>query len=80
MKPIITLYSTPWCSDCHRTKAFLKRHGIPFNEISIEEDAFAEALVRRQNDGRRRVPTLLIDGTYYGNPSINELGRLLGVS
>ena len=61
----ITIYSTPWCSDCHRTKRFLSDRGVPFREINIEEVEAAEALVLRVNEGRRRVPTIEVDGRFF---------------
>jgi mycoredoxin len=61
----IILYSTHWCGDCRRTKRFLKDRGIAFREINIDEDPDAEDLVLRVNDGRRKVPTLEVDGRYF---------------
>ena len=63
----INLYSTPWCSDCRRTKLFLSERGIRFREVNIDESPEAEALVLRVNHGRRKVPTLEIDGRYFAN-------------
>ena len=64
---VITMYSTPWCSDCRRTKTFLKERGIEFREIDIEKSPEAEAVVLRVNHGRRKVPTLEVDGRYFAN-------------
>lgn len=61
----ITIYSTPWCSDCHRTKRFLNERGVTFREINIEEVEAAEAVVLRVNEGRRRVPTIEVDGRFF---------------
>lgn len=61
----ITIYSTPWCSDCHRTKRFLNERGVTFQEINIEEVEAAEAVVLRVNEGRRRVPTIEVDGRFF---------------
>ncbi len=61
----ITIYSIPWCSDCRRTKVFLKEHGVEFREVNIEEDASAEALVLKVNNGKRKVPTLEVGGRYF---------------
>ena len=77
---VIKMYSTPWCPDCHRAKRFLEAHGIAYEEINIDENPEAATLVMEHNKGRRRVPTLVIEGQYYGNPSLSELGNLLGIS
>ncbi|MGH9703679.1 MAG: glutaredoxin family protein [Candidatus Acidiferrales bacterium] len=61
----ITIYSTSWCGDCRRTKQFLKERGISFREINVDEDPDAEDLVLRVNDGRRKVPTLEVDGRFF---------------
>lgn len=73
----VRMYSTTWCPDCHRAKAFLKSHGIGIEEIDIEQDPKAAELVMSHNDGKRRVPTLEIGGKYYGNPSFAELAELI---
>ena len=37
MSSKFTLYSTPWCGYCHRLKGQLKREGIEFDEVDIED-------------------------------------------
>lgn len=61
----ITLYTTPWCGDCRWTKKFLQERGVHFREVNIEESREAEELVLRVNDGRRKVPTIEVDGRYF---------------
>lgn len=61
----ITLYTSPWCGDCRRTKQFLQERGVTYREVNIDETPEAEALVLRVNDGRRKVPTLEVDGRYF---------------
>ena len=61
----ITIYSTTWCGDCRRTKRFLRERGIPFREVNIDEAPEAEELVLRVNDGRRKVPTVEVEGRYF---------------
>ena len=76
----VRVYTTQWCSDCWRAKQFLREKGVEFSEIDIEQDDEAVELVMAKNDGKRRVPTFEVDGTYYGNPTIPELARIVGVS
>jgi len=64
---VIIMYSTPWCGDCRRTKLFLKERGIEFREVDIDQSPEDEALVLRVNNGRRKVPTLEVDGRYFAN-------------
>jgi mycoredoxin len=61
----LTIYGTPWCGDCRRTKNFLRERGVAFREVNIDETPGAEELVLRVNNGRRRVPTLELDGRYF---------------
>jgi len=75
----VLVYSTRWCGDCVRAKAFLRSKGVAFEEIDIEQDEEAMKIVVAVNAGKRRVPTLRIDGKYYGNPPIDQLAEALGV-
>jgi mycoredoxin len=81
MEPI-TMYTTTWCPDCRRVKAFLKLRGIPFHEVNIEEDDHAEALVLQANKGKRKVPTLKVGERYFACSPFNptELAAELDVS
>jgi glutaredoxin len=38
---------------------------MPFREVNIDESPDAEEIVLRANDGRRKVPTLEIDGRFF---------------
>ncbi len=61
----VTIYSTKWCCDCRRAKQFLRERGIAFREVNIDDTPDAEAIVLRVNDGRRKVPTLELDGRFF---------------
>ncbi len=70
----IIFYGTEWCSDCRRAFFYLKRKGIPFDYINIDQDAEGEAFVLQTNHGVRSVPTILFsDGTILVEPSTEEL-------
>jgi glutaredoxin len=62
---IARMYSTTWCPDCRYAKQFLRERGIPIEEINVDEDPEAEKLVYRVNNGRRKVPTIELDGRYF---------------
>ncbi|HET9802914.1 MAG TPA: glutaredoxin domain-containing protein [Candidatus Acidoferrum sp.] len=59
------MYSTTWCPDCRRAKDFLRRRGVTFEEVNIEEDPDAEDLVIEVNQGRRRVPTIRVGERFF---------------
>lgn len=75
--PEITVYSTTWCPDCHRTKDFLSSKNVTYREIDIEATPEAAEIVAHHNNGKHIVPTLEISGQFYGNPSIRDLKSLL---
>ena len=60
----ITVYGSTWCCDCRRVRRFLHERGVAFHEINIDEAPDAEELVLRVNNGRRKVPTIEVEGRY----------------
>jgi glutaredoxin-like protein len=76
----IIMYTTSWCSDCHRSKYFLDEHGIEYVDIDVEHDADAGRLVKSLNNGWRRVPTIIFpDGTILVEPSDAALAAKLDI-
>ena len=70
----LTMYTTPWCGYCQRLKSQMKRAGIEWDEIDIEQDADAEAFVKTTNGGNATVPTIrYADGSTATNPSFKDL-------
>lgn len=78
----ITVYTTSWCGDCRRAKAFLQARGLLYNEIDIEENEGAEEFVMSVNNGKRKVPTFKVGGrAFHCSPFDSEvLIRELGLS
>lgn len=58
----IVMYTTAWCGDCRAAKRFLAERGIAYEEIDIEKNPDAAAIVMKLNDGMRSVPTLDVEG------------------
>jgi mycoredoxin len=74
MASALTMYTTSWCGYCVRLKKQLEREGVPFEEVNIERDPEAAALVERLNEGNQTVPTVLFpDGTALTNPSFQTV-------
>ncbi|MDD2818101.1 MAG: mycoredoxin [Candidatus Nanopelagicales bacterium] len=72
------MYSTPWCGYCQRLKAQFGREGITFEEVDIEQDPAAAALVEQVNGGNQTVPTIVFtDGTAMTNPSLAQVKEKL---
>jgi len=61
----VTIYGTRWCCDCRRAKQFLRERGVKFREVNIDEKRDAEEIVLRVNNGRRKVPTIEVEGRYF---------------
>jgi glutaredoxin 3 len=71
----IELYTTAWCGFCIRAKALLEEHGLPYEEIRIDDDpSFRDSLL--ELTGRWTVPQILIDGKPIGGyTELRELER-----
>jgi thioredoxin reductase (NADPH) len=72
----VKVYGADWCSDCITAKAFLNSKKIDFEYIDITDNETAVAFIEKVNDGKRIIPTLLIDGETYTNPGIPGLINL----
>jgi mycoredoxin len=78
----IKMYTTSWCGDCRMAKMFLSERGIAYEEIDIETTLGAEEIVMQANNGKRKVPTLDIDGRFVAVSPFNrrQLEEALGLS
>lgn len=56
-----TLYTADGCPPCDPARVFLRRRGVPFQEIVVETDVDAEELKRRT--GTTSVPVLALGST-----------------
>ena len=73
----IKVYGADWCSDCVTAKRFLDSKGVEFEYIDITDNQQAIGLVEKINNGRRVIPTLIVDGVSFTNPGINGLMKIL---
>lgn len=76
----ILLYGADWCPDCRRAKAYLKENNIDFTFIDVDLDKEATAKVEAINNGKRIIPTVIINGKSYTNPDNRELASVLGIN
>jgi glutaredoxin len=58
--PPILVLGRDTCEDTVRSRDLLVRRGVPFTYLKVDEDAAADAWIRRLNEGERRTPTILI--------------------
>jgi glutaredoxin-like protein len=74
----IKIYGADWCPDCRRSKAFLEEHQVAYEWIDVDQDGEAQTYVRRVNNGRRIIPTILFpDGSILVEPGNAELAKKL---
>ena len=76
----ITFYGADWCHDCRRAKAYLKENNIEYDFIDVDLDEKATDLVQKINNGKRIIPTLIINDKPYTNPKNDVLASLLGLN
>lgn len=75
----VQLFGADWCPDCRRAKSFLRDNGINFEFIDVDKHEWATAKVEEINNGKRIIPTVLIDGKPHTNPDNITLTELLSI-
>lgn len=76
----ILLYGADWCPDCRRAKSFLNENNIEYSFIDVDLDKEATARVEKINNGKRIIPTFIINEKSYTNPDNTLLASLLGIN
>ena len=76
----IILYGADWCPDCRRAKAYLKENNIEYQFIDVDLDEQATKKVESINNGKRIIPTIIINGKSYTNPDNSKLAAALGIN
>lgn len=64
-EPNVTIYSTRVCGYCERAKMLLKRKGVEYTELLVDEDPAARKEMEELS-GRRTVPQIFISGKHIG--------------
>ena len=59
----LTIYTAPWCRDCHIAKRWQAQHKNAYKEINIEESPGAADEVIRQT-GKRAIPQFVLNGKW----------------
>ena len=73
----IKVYGAKWCSDCVVVKNFFNSRDVEYDYITITDNLDAINLVEKINNGKRIIPTILINGKPYANPGIKKLIEIL---
>lgn len=64
--PKIEIYSTHICPYCVRAKDLLKRKGVDFEVIYVDNDDALRAKMIERANGRRTVPQIFINNQHIG--------------
>jgi glutaredoxin 3 len=76
----IVMYSTTSCPYCDRARALLKRKGVDFREVKVDEDAEQRDVMLRKSNGRRTVPQIFIGERHIGGyDDLSALDRAGGL-
>ncbi|MFT5668134.1 MAG: thioredoxin reductase (NADPH) [Vicingaceae bacterium] len=76
----IQLYGADWCPDCRRAKSYLNENNIEFDFIDVDLDKEATAKVEAINNGKRIIPTVIINDKSYTNPENGAIASALGIN
>jgi NADH-dependent peroxiredoxin subunit F len=73
----VTVYSTKNCPYCRMAKAFLDKHGVPYEGIDVDEDPDA-AKKMIELSGQRGVPVIIVDNEVIVGFDSQRLNDLFG--
>jgi glutaredoxin 3 len=62
----VEMYTTNWCPYCARARTLLRRKGVSFLDIDIDEDPRRREEMIRRAGGLTSVPQIFIDGEHIG--------------
>ena len=72
----IRVYGTGWCPDTARSRRCLKRLGIAYDWLDVEQDDDACTFLLKVNNGNKVIQTIVFpDGSVLIEPSDEELER-----
>jgi glutaredoxin len=73
----IQVYGTDWCGLTFGVREYLTNSHMAYDYYDVEQDARAHEFVLAMNDGRRRLPMVVVEERIIINPTVAELQRLL---
>jgi alkyl hydroperoxide reductase subunit F len=77
MMSTVTVYSTQYCQYCRMAKAFLDKHGVPYESIDVGADSkAAEKMI--ELSGQRGVPVIVVDNEVIVGFDSQRLNELFG--
>ena len=73
----IKVYGADWCIDCVNAQNFLKSKEVEFEYIDITYNKEAIGFIESVNNGKRVIPTFIINEQIYTNPGISSLMKII---
>jgi mycoredoxin len=75
---MLTVYAAAWCPHCTKTVEFLKKHGIAFTYMEIEDqpEDVIEKIIQVNGGDDWVVPTLAYNGKWREGRLFNEMTLL----
>jgi mycoredoxin len=71
--PDITMFWRPGCGFCSALERQMIKHDLTFEKHNIWDEPESAAFVRSVANGNEVVPTLVVKGTPFVNPSIDQV-------
>lgn len=75
----VTIYTTPTCVYCKRTKAFFGEHSVQYQEKNVASDAAARQQMIEKS-GQMGVPVIDVGGELVVGFDEARLSQLLGIT
>ena len=75
----VVLMGADWCPDCRRAKSFLRDNDVNFQHVDVDVHDWANGKIEEINNGKRVIPTILIDDASHINPDNAQLSELLKI-
>ena len=79
MKTVV--YGAEWCGDSLRTRNLLDANNIKYDYMDVDDEKLGRQYsetVEEMNNGKRIIPTLIIEGKQYTNPTPHTLSKIFG--
>ncbi|MBD3245629.1 MAG: NrdH-redoxin [Candidatus Omnitrophica bacterium] len=70
----VTIYSTPTCPYCQKTKQYLEEHQVEYEEVNVAGDA-EKIKEMQEKSGQMGVPVLDVEGNIivgFDKPAIDQ--------
>lgn len=63
--PSVEIFTGAYCGYCHRAKALLAKHGLPYREMDVSDPKNRQEMSRRL-PAARTIPQIFIAGRHVG--------------